>query len=103
MSPAEWKTTKGKQVAAFAAQIGEHPDDHLDLLEAELLRLRASTTQKLTNTYTKATVLVGATGILGSLTAAATGATAYVLAADLALYTAAAVLGILALEIRMTD
>jgi hypothetical protein len=103
VSRATLKKIKDQQARAFSAQIGEHADDHLALLEAELFRLRASTNQKLTNTYTKATVLVGATGILGSVTVAATDANAYVLAADLALYIAAAVLGIMALRTKRGD
>lgn len=96
----EWQVARSKRVDAFSTAISNHPDSHLELLQDEILRQRSLTNEKLANTYTKATVLVGATGVLGSVTVTATGPSTLVLIVDLILYAAAAVLGIISIRTK---
>lgn len=80
--------------------INDHPSSNLDLLHEEVLRQRESMARKMSSTYTRATILVGAAGVLGgtSITTGATRETLAVALLSLALFAAAAVLGLIALR-----
>lgn len=80
--------------------INDHPSSNLDLLHDEVLRQRESMARKMSNTYTRATILVGAAGVLGgtSIVAGASAETLAVALLSLALFAAAAVLGLVALR-----
>lgn len=80
--------------------ISDHPSSNLDLLHEEVLRQRESMARKMSNTYTRATILVGAAGVLGG-TSVATGSpteTLTIALVSLGLFAAAAVLGLTALR-----
>ena len=86
--------------AVNEAALKLHPDSNLDLLEEELLRQRDSMRQKISNSYTRASVLVGSAGILSGVGvgfSTTTGA-GYALLVSIAFYGAASVLGVLALR-----
>ena len=85
----------------IAALVSGYPTANLDLVEGELIRQRTSMTTKLANTYTRATILIGAAGVLGGVSA--TGATdlrLWVLLGSLALYAIAAACGLVAMRPR---
>jgi len=81
--------------------VRSYPEGNLDLIQDELLRQRTWMTTKLASTYTRATILVGAAGLLGGVNVSgAKDARLGLLLASLALYLVAAGCGVVAMRPR---
>jgi hypothetical protein len=80
--------------------LGGHSAGNLELIEAEILRQRDSMRQKMSNTYTRATVLIGAAGVLGGVGVGVNSArdVAWGIVTGVVLNTLAAVCGLVALR-----
>lgn len=93
------KSTLWNEKAVATALLG-HSDENLAVLDAEYQRMREMASKRVSSTYTKGTLLVGAAGVLGGVTVTnAIGSRFGLLGLlGIVIYVVAAALGLLAMR-----
>ncbi|WP_157813995.1 hypothetical protein AB2L57_01735 [Microbacterium sp. HA-8] len=100
-----WPWGQKKPGAAYEPPAGlvKLDAEHLDVIEKQLERQEAAMTSRLSNTSTRAAVLIGVSGALGGTELVTASGNAWISGISLALYLGAAVCGLFAMRSRLTE